>query len=165
MQTLPATVLVIFGGMGDLTWRKLAPAVYNLHFDGQLPEHFAIIGLDRVQVTAEEFRNRLRDGIHRFSRRKKTDEKEWQSIAQELAYLSGDFADTSTYKGLAKILKDQEKSWGCPASIVFYLATPPGLVETVRRKGWERQAWLAAGKMSVLWQKNHLATIWHQLPR
>ena len=131
MLTLPATIMVIFGGMGDLTWRKLAPAVYNLHLDGQLPEKFAIIGLDRVQVAVEEFRSRLRDGIHKFSRRKKTDEKEWQSISQELSYLSGDFAEPSTYKGLAKILKDQEKNWGCPAAIVFYLATPPELVEMI----------------------------------
>jgi len=71
MLTLPATILVIFGGMGDLIWRMLVPAVYNLQLDGQLPEQFAIIGLDQVQVAVGGFRCRLRDGIHRFSRRKK----------------------------------------------------------------------------------------------
>ena len=131
MNPLPATILVIFGGMGDLTWRKLAPAVFNLHLDGQLPEKFAIIGLDRVQVTGEEFKSRLRDGIHHFSRRKKTDEKAWQPLAQDLAYLSGDFAAVTTFKTLAKMLKAQETTWECPAAIVFYLATPPELVETI----------------------------------
>ena len=60
------TILVIFGGMGDLTWRKLAPALYNLLLDQQLPERFAVIGLDMKDGSTNEFRLRLRDGANGF---------------------------------------------------------------------------------------------------
>jgi glucose-6-phosphate 1-dehydrogenase len=56
-MTLPLepTILVIFGSMGDLTWRKLAPALYNLLLNQQLPEHFAVIGLDMKNQSPDEF--------------------------------------------------------------------------------------------------------------
>ena len=60
------TILVIFGGMGDLTWRKLAPALFNLLLAQGLPEHFAVIGLDIKVVTPDEFRLRLKDGVNSF---------------------------------------------------------------------------------------------------
>ena len=61
------TVLVIFGGRGDLTWRKLVPALFNLHLDKSLPQPFALRGLDRVETSTETLRERLRDGVNRFS--------------------------------------------------------------------------------------------------
>ena len=63
---LKPTILVIFGSMGDLTWRKLAPALYNLLLAKQLPERFAVIGLDIKDESLDEFRLRLRDGANRF---------------------------------------------------------------------------------------------------
>ena len=131
MSRVSPGILVIFGGMGDLTWRKLAPAFYNLLLDGQLPEQFAIIGLDKVKGSAEEFSSRLRDGIHQFSRRSRIDKTAWQAIAQNLTYLSGDFADGTIYNNLSKKLAIQKEKWGSPVSTVFYLATPPQLVEMI----------------------------------
>jgi glucose-6-phosphate 1-dehydrogenase len=64
------TVLVIFGAAGDLTWRKLTPALYNLHLDRWLPEHFEVIGVDRVEMSEDALRQRLRDGVDRHAIRR-----------------------------------------------------------------------------------------------
>ncbi len=132
-MTLPLepTILVIFGGMGDLTWRKLAPALYNLLLTQQLPEHFSVIGLDIKDESSDEFRLRLRDGAQSFCECGEVDAKTWNGIAPKLSYLSGDFADPETYAALSNQLKDHEKNWGIPANHIFYLATPPGIMETI----------------------------------
>jgi glucose-6-phosphate 1-dehydrogenase len=65
-----ATVLFIFGGSGDLNLRKLTPALYNLFIDKYLPDRFAVVGLGRSQYTDDSFRDRLKEGVQSFSRRK-----------------------------------------------------------------------------------------------
>ncbi len=130
-HTVPATIVVIFGVMGDLTWRKLAPALYNLHFENILPEHFALIGLDRKTMPLDELRQHLRDGIDQFSRRGKTQDELWGQISANLSFIGGDFADQTTYTQLANALKAQEKAWGEKADYVFYLATPPQAMEAI----------------------------------
>ena len=67
------TVFVIFGAAGDLSWRKLIPALYSLFVDGWLPEKFRIIGTGHRHMSDEEFRQHLREGVDKFSRRGKTD--------------------------------------------------------------------------------------------
>jgi glucose-6-phosphate 1-dehydrogenase len=132
-MTLPLdpTILVIFGGMGDLTWRKLAPALYNLLLDQQLPERFAVIGLDIKDESPDEFRLRLRDGANGFCECGFVDEEAWKKLAANLSYISGDFSDPATYTVLSEQLKTYEKTWDCPANHIFYLATPPSIVETI----------------------------------
>ncbi len=125
------TILVIFGSMGDLTWRKLAPAVYNLKLDDALPDRFAVIGLDKVEVRLEDFRKRLQDGVDLFSRSGKTTDLEWKETTKNLSYISGDFGDAGTYATLVDCLKTQEKQWGEKANYIFYLATPPVVMETI----------------------------------
>ncbi|MGD0004771.1 MAG: glucose-6-phosphate dehydrogenase [Anaerolineaceae bacterium] len=125
------TILVIFGGMGDLTWRKLAPALYNLLLAKQLPERFAVIGLDIKEGGQDKFRLRLESGVNSFCKCGKPDEKTWQKFSANLSYISGDFADPATYAALNEQLKADEKQWDCPANHIFYLATPPGIVETI----------------------------------
>jgi glucose-6-phosphate 1-dehydrogenase len=125
------TIKVIFGCMGDLTWRKLAPALYNLVFENSLPEHFALIGLDRKVVSLEDLRQHLRDGIDQFSRRGKTLDDQWNEISANISFIGGDFGDQGTYSKLANALKAQEKTWGVKANYVFYLATPPEAMETI----------------------------------
>lgn len=128
---LEPTILVIFGSMGDLTWRKLAPAVYNLLLAQQLPEHFAVIGLDIKDQSPDDFRLRLRDGANGFCECGEIDEKTWNTFASNLSYLSGDFANPATYTALNEQLKVYEKKWNTQANYVFYLATPPSIVETI----------------------------------
>jgi glucose-6-phosphate 1-dehydrogenase len=125
------TILVIFGGMGDLTWRKLAPALYNLLLDQQLPERFAVVGLDIKNAKPDEFQLRLRDGANGFCECGGVDENTWKKFTANLAYISGDFADPATYTALDNQLKNNEKNWGSPADHIFYLATPPSIMETI----------------------------------
>ncbi len=121
--------IVIFGATGDLVWRKLAPALYNLLLNQELPEHFAVIGIGRKSKSSDEFRLRLRDGAHSFG--EGVDEKTWNGFSPNLSYLSGDFADPATYTALDKQLKTHEKKWGGPANHIFYLATPPDIMGTI----------------------------------
>lgn len=125
------TVLVIFGGMGDLTWRKLAPALFNLMLNQQLPKRFAVIGLDLKKGSSDQFRLRVRDGVDRFCECGEVDKRIWNKFAGNLTYLSGDFFDPATYAALSEQLKAQEDEWKIPANHVFYLATPPAIVETI----------------------------------
>jgi glucose-6-phosphate 1-dehydrogenase len=125
------TILVIFGCMGDLTWRKLAPALFNLLLSQHLPDHFAVIGLDIKNGSTDQFRLRVRDGVDGFCGCGEIDKKIWNGFAGDLTYVSGDFADPEIYAALSEQFKTQEKSWGRPANHVFYLATPPGIMETI----------------------------------
>jgi glucose-6-phosphate 1-dehydrogenase len=125
------TIVVIFGCMGDLTWRKLAPALYNLMLDQQLPEQFAVIGLDIKEGSTDDFRLRLRDGVDGFCACGEIDKKTWNRFADNLMYISGDFANPETYTALSEQLKSRGKSWESPANLVFYMATPPGIMETI----------------------------------
>jgi glucose-6-phosphate 1-dehydrogenase len=125
------TILVIFGGMGDLTWRKLAPALYNLMINQQLPERFAVVGLDIKVGSTEEFFLRLRDGANRFCDCGGVDDKTWEKFTANLSYIPGDFAAPATYATLNAQLTAHEQKWGCRANHVFYLATPPGIVESI----------------------------------
>jgi glucose-6-phosphate 1-dehydrogenase len=126
--------LVIFGSTGDLTWRKLVPALYNLYLDNQLPEKFAIFGMNRSSVTLDEWHNRLREGVDQFSRRGKTNPSNWDAFAGHLLLCQpGDFNNPTNFESLANTLNEQDKTWGEGAEHVFYFATPPTIVETIVR--------------------------------
>ena len=88
---LEPTVFVIFGGAGDLTWRKLVPALFDLSQDRSLPEKFAIIVVDRVKYSDERLRSRLHDGVNQFSRFGKAKAKAWTQFAPHIRYQQGDF--------------------------------------------------------------------------
>jgi hypothetical protein len=92
-----ATIFVIFGAGGDLTWRKLIPALHNLYLDGQLPEQMAVLGLGRKPLSDQEFQSNLRAGVERFSRRGKPENSAWEVIAPVLESWTqvpaGDFPD------------------------------------------------------------------------
>ncbi len=126
------TVIYIFGAGGDLTWRKLVPALYNLFLDHWLPEKFAIIGIDRKEMTIDEFRQHLRKGIDQFSRRGKTQDNDWKDFApQVLEYYAGDFSDEQTCKILAQKLTEISEDWNTKPNHIYYLAVPPSLVEMI----------------------------------
>jgi glucose-6-phosphate 1-dehydrogenase len=124
-------VIVIFGAGGDLTWRKLVPALYNLFLDKWLPDRLAVIGLDLKEMSDDEFRQRLRQGVDQFSRRGKAEDEAWNEFASYLNYVSADFTDSAAYAALADQLAGQDKAWNTGANRVFYLATPPTMVETI----------------------------------
>src|ERR1700693_3552361 len=98
-------VMVIFGGAGDLSWRKLLPAIYNLNVDGVLPSHFAVVGFGlpaegAIATDPDEYiRNRAKDGINRFSRQQ-LEENHWSDFARSLFFVQGSFNDARAYQVL-----------------------------------------------------------------
>jgi glucose-6-phosphate 1-dehydrogenase len=122
---LPPTVLAIFGGAGDLSWRKLVPALFNSHLDRDLPEPFVMLGLDRAELSDEDFRQRLKSGVDQFSRRGRADQARWDAFASKIRYLRADFTDPQTYSRLGERLGELDHQWEAQAHRVFYLATPP----------------------------------------
>ena len=128
---LGPTVLVIFGAGGDLTWRKLVPAVYNLHLDGWLHEQTAVIGVDMKPMTDDDLRAHWREGIDNFSRQGKVKEDQWKAFAAKLSYLSGDATKPDVYAELKRRLDAIDHDWAAKAARVFYLATSPTLVPAI----------------------------------
>jgi glucose-6-phosphate 1-dehydrogenase len=124
--------LVIFGAAGDLTWRKLVPALFDLYLDDLLPDKFAIFGVDGKSISAEDWRKRLQDGVKQFARHDKFDDSKWKEFASHLSdCLTGNFKKSDTFDSLAKALNEQDKELGDQAEHVFYLATPPVIVENI----------------------------------
>jgi glucose-6-phosphate 1-dehydrogenase len=121
------TVFVIFGGAGDLTWRKLVPALFDLSQDRSMPAHFAVIAVDRVSLSDEKLRRRLHDGVKKFSRQGKARAAEWSEFAGHIRYQQGDFTKLQTYTALGEQCAKLEKEWGAKAHHIFYMATPPSL--------------------------------------
>ncbi len=119
------TVVFIFGGSGDLNYRKLTPALYNLYIDGFLPERFAVAGIGRSEYTNEAFRERLQGGIAEFSRRK---EGPWDEFAPKISYLKMDVADGASYAQITKLVQTCQTDWGVEPNVLFYLAVAPQLV-------------------------------------
>src|SRR5437763_1532613 len=114
-------VLVIFGAAGDLSWRKLLPALYNLNVDGVLPSNFAVVGFGLgSQGDGDEWiRARARDGIEHFSRQP-LNENHWQDFARCLFYIEGSFSDAQAFAHLKARLETIDSQFGIPGSRVFY---------------------------------------------
>jgi glucose-6-phosphate 1-dehydrogenase len=124
-------LFVIFGAAGDLTWRKLVPALFDLHLDGHLPERFAVLGVDRKDLGDAAYRDHLRQGVANFSRRGPAADQDWQDFAASVGYLACDFTTAAGSKVLAKHLVGLVKDWSQPPNRIFYLAIPPTLVAAV----------------------------------
>ncbi len=122
-----ATVFVIFGGAGDLTLRKLIPALYNLFLDTWLPERFEIVGVGRKEFTDDSYRQYLREGVDKFSLLGKTDEKKWADFASHIAFLRSDVNDPQAFADIAKELSAYDEKWGEKSSRIYYLALPPSM--------------------------------------
>ncbi|MCA9520128.1 MAG: glucose-6-phosphate dehydrogenase [Myxococcales bacterium] len=118
-------VVVIFGANGDLTHRKLVPALYNLSLDGLLPQPEAVIGFSRSAKTDAQLRTELEESTARFSRSKPLDAKIWSTFASSLHYVSGTFEDPASFERLAAKVSELEERLGLPGNRLFYLATPP----------------------------------------
>src|SRR5579864_8220891 len=93
--------VVIFGASGDLTYRKLIPALYNLAADGDLPSSLTVVGFARREKTDEQFRKELEEASRKFSRQSVQDEL-WNSFANRIFYHRSEFGDPEGYKGLAR---------------------------------------------------------------
>jgi Glucose-6-phosphate dehydrogenase, NAD binding domain/Glucose-6-phosphate dehydrogenase, C-terminal domain len=121
--------LVIFGGTGDLAWRKLVPSLFNLYVDKTLPEKMAIIAVDRADIDNAALRKRLRGGVKKFARAGKP--KDWRNFEAHLSYCRGDFENSKTYVELARRLAKLDKDWNAKATHIFHLAVPPSLFSEI----------------------------------
>src|SRR5438067_5367147 len=130
-RTVPQPCCVVtFGATGDLTMRKLIPALYNLAADGELPPAVAVIGFARRQKTDEEFRKEQGDSTRKFSRQPVRDEI-WSAFAQGLFYHPSEFHDAAGYKRLAERLDKIDKERGTGGNRLFYLAVAPDQFEPI----------------------------------
>jgi glucose-6-phosphate 1-dehydrogenase len=119
--------MIICGATGDLTERKLAPALYNCFLDGFLPPEFTGVGFARRDWTDDEFRAHLLAGINKYSRNHPVKPEIWDSIAPTIEYQRGDFNDPAAYAELAKRLERIDRDRGTAGNRLFYLAVPPSL--------------------------------------
>ena len=118
-------VMVIFGASGDLTHRKLLPALYSLTRDRLLPARFAIVGFARKPFTDDAFRAEMRTACDEFARRRPVDAALWTAFAQHIFFQQGDYDDPSSYDALKARIEEIERTLGLPGNRVFYLSTPP----------------------------------------
>ena len=122
--------IVIFGATGDLTHRKLIPALYNIAADGEMPPAVAVIGFARRPKTDEEFRAEMAEATRNFSRQTVRDEV-WQHFAQSLFYHQSEFADEEGYRKLAERLDRLDQESGTRGNRLFYFAASPEQFETI----------------------------------
>ncbi len=127
-------ILVIFGATGDLTARKLLPALYNLSKDGQLPSQFACVGFARREKTHEEFRKEAKDSIAKFSRTKPIDETLWAQFEEHLFYHTSEFHLEEGYNRLRSFLNELDVQFGTKGNRVFYLSTQPSFFTLICEK-------------------------------
>src|SRR5207249_8956917 len=122
--------IVIFGATGDLTHRKLIPALYNLAADGELPPAVAIIGFARRPKSDDYFRKEMEEAVRKFSRQAVRDEI-WKTFSQSLFYHQSEFGDEAGYKRLSERLSEIDKNHGTRGNRLLYLAAGPDQFEPI----------------------------------
>ncbi|MFN2507225.1 MAG: glucose-6-phosphate dehydrogenase [Chthoniobacterales bacterium] len=125
----PCTI-VIFGATGDLTHRKLIPALYNIAADGELPPQLAVLGMARREKSDDEFRSEVGEAVRKHSRQTVRDEV-WGGFAKSLFYHTSDFNNAEGYKGLGERLEEIEQKRGTGGNRLFYLAAAPDQFEPI----------------------------------
>ena len=133
-KTLDPCVVVIFGATGDLTGRKLLPALYNLAKEGQLPSHFACVGFARRDKSHAQFRQEMLDAVSKHSRTKPIDQHLWQSFSEQVFYHRSEFDNDDGYKALAEFFQDLDAKFGTGGNRIFYLSVPPSYFPQITKK-------------------------------
>jgi glucose-6-phosphate 1-dehydrogenase len=147
-RRVPACAVVIFGASGDLTQRKLMPALYRLAYERRLPPNFAVVGISRTRRSDEQFREEMAKAVQEFLEDSAFNRELWDSFAQGIFYVAGDVYDPATYEELKRCLEETERTRKTGGNILFYLSTQPSQYEAVARglgaaglaqgSGWRR---------------------------
>lgn len=125
-----SAIMVIFGGTGDLNYRKLMPALYNLVHDGLLPEHFALVSVGRKEKSLEQYRNEVFAALQEYSRNKIA-ESHWAKLRDLIYYIQFDFSDSCGYSKLKDFLEELDEKYHTHGNRIFYLAVAPDYFETI----------------------------------
>jgi glucose-6-phosphate 1-dehydrogenase len=153
-KKIPATIIFIFGGSGDLTNRKLIPALYNLYLDNYLPEKFIIIGVGRTSFTSDdEYRDKLLEGVQQFSRRKDELNMQWPKFAANVSYHELDLMADVTYDGITNWINDKSKEWSTKPNVIYYMAVAPQLAPNIAKKLSEKKLCNDPGNERMVFEK------------
>ena len=123
--------IIIFGAGGDLCWRKLIPALYNLFLTDNLPEKFFITAVDHNAKKEEAYKKHLLEGINEFSRSGKADKSAWKNFSSRIHYLQGDFTNAALYISLGKLLDGYDRKLGQRCNRLFCYSVSPRFIETI----------------------------------
>jgi glucose-6-phosphate 1-dehydrogenase len=133
LKTPSNQAIIIFGATGDLTGRKLIPALYNLFVDSLLPEKFRVIGYARSPLTTEEFRETCAGNISKYSRTG-FDHAAWEAFAPNIQYFAGDVDHAGALHGFVPFLQDIDRAIDGEGRRQFYCATPPSLFPVIAQR-------------------------------
>ena len=133
-RTTSPCVIVLFGATGDLTKRKLVPALYNQVRNGYLSPEIAIVGFARREKSHEEFRKDLLEGIREHSPYYTEGDPVWQKLSESIFYHQSSFEDTSGYQSLSLELDQLDRELGTKGNRLFYLATAPEYFSLIAKK-------------------------------
>lgn len=126
-----SAAITIFGARGDLTKRKLIPALYNLYAENHLPANFAIFCVDFVAIDEPAYRADMLEGVNEFSRNGKADPEKWAVFASRISYIQGDFQQAVTYSTLRDKIRGFEQQFGQKGCRMFYFAVAPRFIEII----------------------------------
>ena len=124
-RRVPECAIVIFGANGDLTRRKLMPALYRLAYDRRLSAGLAVVGISRTPLGDSQFRDKMLESVKQFSEDTTFDEDVWAAFAQGLFYVAGDVGDAALYQRLGDKLAEIETARHTGGNVLFYLSTQP----------------------------------------
>ncbi len=126
-----STVFIIFGGTGDLSKRKIFPALFNLFLENRLPGKFAIIGTARSKMGDSKYKTEILEAINEFSRRGKAKKEDWTKFASYISYQPANFKEVQDYKAFETRLTSIKENWKEDPSVVYYCAVSPSLFCTI----------------------------------
>jgi glucose-6-phosphate 1-dehydrogenase len=152
-RTPEPCAVVIFGATGDLTHRKLVPALYNLQREGLLPPGFSVIGAARRDWSDDYFRQTLHDDLLKYSRSGLQDDL-WDTFAEGISYVRLSFDDPAGYQALSQRLAELDEQRGTSGNRLFYLATPPeSYAEIIQQLGAAGLGRTAGGWVRIIVEK------------
>ena len=124
-RRVPECTVVIYGANGDLTKRKLMPALYRLMYERRLSPGFAVVGISRTRMSHDQFREKMRESVEKYLEDSPFDKDVWAGFSQGLFYMAGDVQEPDAYTRLAKCLAEIEQSRRTCGNVLFYLSTQP----------------------------------------
>ena len=139
VTAIAPAIFVIFGASGDLTWRKLTPALYNLHLDEFLPAKFSVLGIGRSSMTDLKFRRESLKGSINFQEEEKQKLLNGKILNRIFFYASADFTKPDAYRKISSFISKKEKEWKAKPNVIFYFAVSPQFIsviaENLRKSG------------------------------